>query len=497
MIPTFVQTSLYSAVLALFSSGAPGAFLDANDWGPTGTGGTGVVFQDLSGTPVTAMEQPVQLILEKSQGLARGAERVTNGDLANGTTGWINSGSSTFAVTSFAGKSTALHIVAGSAGGAGTYQNITPVNKAYYITFDLYVVSGAVYGGVSTNKFKGGNFTTGAWTTVSGVYFSTDAAFRFYGVSIGDEFYVTNFSCKQIAGNHAHVSASANRPIITARYNLLLATAVLSTQSVTVGAGSYTLYFTGSGSVALSGAATGTKTAGSNVITCTAGTLTLTVTGSVLTADLRPSDQATGLIPQYQRVNTATDYDWSPAFPPMIRGNGSNQYLTGNLDLSSTNKVTVWSGFRKVSDATNYQIIAEFAYPTAGGFSFHGSGNGLAGGAFAAALQGATGAGSVSHGTAPAPATRVVNSKYDLSTTPITSQIVSQLNGAASSETILGSGPTGGGNFASGAYFLLSRGGTSLFSSGGFNTLIIVGKAANDSEILLGNQFCNQKIKAA
>ena len=85
--------------------------------------------------------------------------------------------------------------------------------------------------------------------------------------------------------------------------NILLNSATLVTQSVTVTAQAYTLSFRGTGSVALSGVATGTL-AGTGVdnrvqltFTPTAGTLTLTVTGSVTTAVLRAGTIAGTYIP--------------------------------------------------------------------------------------------------------------------------------------------------------------------------------------------------------
>lgn len=78
-----------------------------------------------------------------------------------------------------------------------------------------------------------------------------------------------------------------------ARTNLLLNSAVLSTQSVTVPASVQALSFYGTGTIALSGAFVGTlvgagpfPTRASLIFTPTAGTLTLTVTGSVLNAQL-------------------------------------------------------------------------------------------------------------------------------------------------------------------------------------------------------------------
>ena len=84
-----------------------------------------------------------------------------------------------------------------------------------------------------------------------------------------------------------------------ARTNLLLNSATLGTQSVTTTAVATTLSFYGTGTVTLSGTATGSlvgtgafPTRVSMVFTPTAGTLTLTVTGSVLNAQLEATVSA-------------------------------------------------------------------------------------------------------------------------------------------------------------------------------------------------------------
>jgi hypothetical protein len=91
--------------------------------------------------------------------------------------------------------------------------------------------------------------------------------------------------------------------------NLLLATATLSTQNVTTVATPYTLQFTGSGTVTLSGTSTAGPLVGGGTLTFTptAGTLTLTVSGSVTVAQLEVGSTAT----RYQAVVTATNYDVS------------------------------------------------------------------------------------------------------------------------------------------------------------------------------------------
>ena len=136
-------------------------------------------------------------------------------------------------------------------------------------------------------------------------------------------------------GNHATQATAASRPVYSARYNLLLGTETLATQSVTTVATSHVLRFTGAGTVTLSGTATGTLSAGTHTVTCTAGTLTLTVSGSVTQADLRQSNEGVGL-PPYQRVTTATDYD-TAGFPAYLRFDGiDDRMLVSGLSFTQS-----------------------------------------------------------------------------------------------------------------------------------------------------------------
>lgn len=116
-------------------------------------------------------------------------------------------------------------------------------------------------------------------------------------------------------GYHASQNTTTARPTLSGRYSLLTATENLSTQSVTTVATDYTLSFSGTGTITLSGTATGPLSAGTHTITCTAGTLTCTVAGSVTKADLRVKRDGSDL-PAYQSVTDANTYDtaWFPLF---------------------------------------------------------------------------------------------------------------------------------------------------------------------------------------
>ena len=151
-------------------------------------------------------------------------------------------------------------------------------------------------------------------------------------------------------GNHATQATTTKRPIYSRRVNLLLGSTTLATQSITTLSAAHKLVFSGTGSVTLSGTATGVYGAGVHSITTTAGALTLTVSGSVQDASFHLAVDS-HLV--YQGINTATDYDADPAkFPAYLRFDGVDDALqTGNIDFTSTDKMTVWAGVTKLSDA--------------------------------------------------------------------------------------------------------------------------------------------------
>lgn len=158
-------------------------------------------------------------------------------------------------------------------------------------------------------------------------------------------------------GNHATQSITASRPTLSARYNLLLNSATLSTQSATTVAAQYTLSFTGTGSVTLSGTATGTLVGtGANnrvslAFTPTAGTLTLTVTGSVTLAML-----AFGTLTTYQAITTATSYD-AVGWPKYIKADGIDDFF--NLPyLNLANSMTGVTAIFAADNVPQSQITA-------------------------------------------------------------------------------------------------------------------------------------------
>jgi hypothetical protein len=289
-------------------------------------------------------------------------------------------------------------------------------------------------------------------------------------------------------GNHRFQTTSANRPTLSARYNLLLATATLATQSITTVATSYTIYFTGSGSVTLAGTYIGTFTAGTNTFTATAGTLVVTVTGSVLTADIRPTNQTTTL-PAYQSVVTSSSYD-TVGFPQYLKYNGSSSALsTASINFTATAQMSVFSGLRKLSDAAAGYAIELSVNSTSNSGAFYLSAPDSAAANFGAGSGGTTFVSGASASSFLAPTTQ---------TTQILANISApSLNLYLNNASVLSSTSTQGtGNYGNYAMYFGRRAGTSAPFNGQEYQTIIVGKTLTATQIANTETYVNSKTKA-
>lgn len=269
------------------------------------------------------------------------------------------------------------------------------------------------------------------------------------------------------------------RPTWTTRVNLLLATETLATQSVTVLAASYVLRFSGSGTVTLSGAASGAYSAGSHSITCTAGSLTLTVAGSVTQADLRTASDAALAVPSYQRVTTDTDYE-SSGFTWRLKFKTDDFLVSANtIDLTGTDKVTVFAAVKKMSDAARAVLVE------------HGNGTGQPGtfGITAPDSAGAANFWAYSRGSAlaqasvgnlsnlPAGGSHIVTLIADIAADRLDTRVDGVLRDSDTDDQ-------GTGNFGAQLAYVGARAGTSLFADVEISELIMVGAIPTREEIV-------------
>ena len=179
---------------SLFNKGEAGVWYDPSS--------INTLYQDSQGvTPVTAVGQPVGLMLDKSEGLTQGPELVTNGDFATDSdwtkgTGW-----------------TITNGIASHSGSGGTIlqtQSVT-AGKLYEISFD---VTSYTNGGIAI--YADGTYTNVSYSEghKSLFYVAGDGSLTFgaYGNG-GSLFSIDNISVKEIQGSHATQPTSTKRPI--------------------------------------------------------------------------------------------------------------------------------------------------------------------------------------------------------------------------------------------------------------------------------------------
>jgi hypothetical protein len=518
------KTGLAASVQALFANNEQGAWYDPSD--------SATLFTDAAGTtPVTAVEQPVSLMLDKSR-QSTFANRV---NLAFFSAQFDNAAWIKLIVSSTNPVTTASTISLPAITAAGQfsaiYQN-TAGSSSIGVTYTLSVecrantagdVGKTIYlriaiGAASANALVtltdtytrySVQITAATVNTLSpaiGVFGSTYggqnssavvADIRNAQLEVGSAFTTyqptTQFPTSWL-GNHAYTpsTATASRPVLSARYNLLNATATLATQNVTVTAGSHTLYFTGTGSITLSGTATGSYNAGTHTITTTAGTLTLTVSGSVLTADLRRVNDGVGL-PVYQEVTNSTTYDSGASFPRYLRFDGSDDYmLTNSVDFTSTDKVTLWAGVRKLSDGAT-GIVAELSAARAsnnGAWTFLVPGNPVFNQKFSFVSKGTLeGVAAPTSTTYNAPLTAVTSGIGDISG----DSAILRINGTQAASSTADQGT---GNFGNYPLYIGRRGGTDLPLNGRIFSLIIRGAQSTTQQIEQTETYVNTKTRA-
>ena len=183
-----------------------GAWLDPSDMS--------TMFQDAAGTiPVTAVEQPVGLILDKSQGLMLGPELVTNGNFDSGITGWYVTGDvSGWSVVGGVATCTSTAV-------SNRWLNSSSgieIGKTYLVSITATISAGVVATDSSGVSMLSNGSNVKIITAVTNVFrIIANAAF------IGS---IDNISVREIYGYHATQSVTASRPTLSARYNLLTKT---------------------------------------------------------------------------------------------------------------------------------------------------------------------------------------------------------------------------------------------------------------------------------
>lgn len=496
-MPSLALACRLSAVsMALRRAFPPSQFLPSSLFGPADTGywydnqDLSTMFQDTEGTvPVTAVEQPVGLQLDKSRRLELGPELVANGDFSNGTTGWSPSNSAA-TLTIASGK---LRVATdGTSVDAFANQIVNTVAGRTYIL--SIGAAEAVSGGNIRVRVDGRNILT--TTTYGRVRYITAAGATTVslgssaGINVSD---FDNISIREIRGNHRiSPGPTTSRPILRARYNLYINSETFATQNVSVVAGQYRLRFEGTGTITLSGAATGTLSAGTHTITCTTGTLTSTVSGVVTRADLRTQGIPTSL-PPYQRITTATDYD-TVGFPLYLDTDGADDWMrtAATVDFSGSDKITLVQGLHKRNDtvAIFNEVSADWnTWGSAGSFiTVTGDSQPVAGDRYTVGARGSAGAsfgGYTIFGTPPD--TAIISATHDIASD------LSRIwrNGVVG---IDGTADKGTGNFRNDFVFFYARNGSSVRFNGRDYGQFAISRLLSDTERNQVESWLNSKM---
>jgi hypothetical protein len=240
---------------------------------------------------------------------------------------------------------------------------------------------------------------------------------------------------------------------------------------------------------------TGTPTAASNafrIYANTADDMNASYAGTGISsvllwgADLR---LATDAAYPYQRVVTATDYaDVGVPRSFLHDGFDDSTATASNLDLSGTDKVTVWAGVYKNSDA-NGAILAELSADSNvnnGSFYLTAPSDTAAAGNFGLQIGG-TARVLIKSGTVLAPVLRVYTGTSDIATP----SAALRLNGVQAAST---TASLGTGNFGNYVFFIGRRNNASNPFNGKIYTIIIRGGVTDAATLALTERYVGSRM---
>jgi hypothetical protein len=194
---------------------------------------------------------------------------------------------------------------------------------------------------------------------------------------------------------------------------------------------------------------------------------------------------------RYQRIAAATDYD-TVGFPHYLKFDGVDDSMAtaSTVDFTATDKMTVFAGVRKLSDATAYAMVAELSAISSsnnGAFGITAPGNS---GNYGFSTRGTLSSDLfTTAGSYPAPVTSVMSARGAIATD--TNKI--RINGV---EVKSGAADQGTGNYGNYPLYVGRRGGTTLPFNGHLYSLIIRGAASSDSQIASAESYVNSKTGA-
>lgn len=505
----------------LFSNGEQGFAYDPND--------LTTLYQDAAGTiPVTAAGQPVGLMLDKSKGLVLGVEKSSYASGFSSLTGIIPVGVSNSLIDGA--------LVATSISTDGNDRAEIPITNL--VVGRIYTVEVVVKGNQVNNQVLY-NWTVGSvpvmdikstdYTKYKFSFIATAASgvARVYaGAGVGDAggvIQVKSLSIKELEGNHAYQTVSASRPIL--QQTPILGNELVVNGSFSAGLTGWTNPDSGGAVTSASGGtvklnanegaarlrqsvnitSAGTYLVEVDVVAVTGGTTQFGI-GNATSGDvtygfftiaekkrysLVIQNVAVGVLGLALITLATTSYaELDNITVKKIEGyrtdqnylafDGADDFLqTNNIDFTATDKVSLFAGVRKLTDAATGAVceLSALAQPTTFG-SFvllapaaNGSNH------YNFRSFGSTGAaaGTPDVKNFPAPHSAVLRATGGISTN--TCELL--INGGSIQSTSLAQGT---GNYGNYPLYIGRRGGTQLSFNGHIYSLIGIGRLTTDSE---------------
>ena len=192
----------------------------------------------------------------------------------------------------------------------------------------------------------------------------------------------------------------------------------------------------------------------------------------------------------YQSVNTPTDYN-TVGFPRYLAFNGTNTtYVTPSIDFTGTDKMTVWAGVTKLSDAAAavFTELSSDVGTNGGSFYITAPETLGASGDLKFKSRGTTNAVPAPSGAVQAPVNAVVCGIGDIAS----DTSIIRVNGIQVGST---SSDQGTGNYGNYPLYIGARAGTSLFFNGRLYSLIVRGAATPLPHIEVVETLIRQKMR--
>lgn len=167
---------------------------------------------------------------------------------------------------------------------------------------------------------------------------------------------------------------------------------------------------------------------------------------------------------------------------------------TSSIDFTATDKLTVWAGVNKVSDAVGFGAICELSVvPGAGNpgsFSLNAPSTG--GTPSYRVSLGSTATSGYDLTTFTAPISNVISVAFDIAGVAVSDEIKPRVNAAIPTLVLIGAAGTG--NFGNYPLFIGRRAGATLPLSGRIYSLIVRGAASDATQIVVTERHVGGKM---